>query len=473
MFIEYPSFEMAETRFMELSEVFSLTPGTSLLYSGGNYQTSNVSYLFLFPKESLSIEGKTLFHQALGKEIISTIDSRNPWEGAKRFLPEESETRQDCPDWIGYFGYEMGAYSDEEKCFSFEKSIIPDACFLRPSVILKFCYTQKRVSLYAREAAISFLTQEEKKDLQYLTSDLKIQDLIDERRCIFNSKEEIQMELLNVSDDFTSYRKKIECAKELIYSGEIYQVNLSQRFQFLKKGQYSPFEIFKRSALINPAPFMAYLHFPKFTVVSTSPERYLCKRGEKLETLPIKGTKPRGSTPAQDKKNKKELLHSAKEKAELLMITDLMRNDLGRISQTGSVVVEKIWGCEAFANVFHLHSKIVSKRRKGLHPIDIIRAAFPGGSITGCPKLRAMEVIAELEERPRGIYTGSIGYFSSNGDFDFNIAIRTLLCKENLVEVQLGGAIVVDSDPQKEYEEVFHKGATLFQALGISNKIAL
>lgn len=201
--------------------------------------------------------------------------------------------------------------------------------------------------------------------------------------------------------------------------------------------------------------------------MSSSPERFLQKRGNVLETRPIKGTAPRGKTVAEDLNHKKNLLKSEKELAELMMITDLMRNDLGKISVNGSVEVSLLCGCEAYHNVFHLFSIVRSRVLAKFHPLEIVRACFPGGSITGCPKLRAMEVIAELEQRPRGIYTGSIGYFSQNGDFDLNIAIRTLMMTEGKINVQLGGGIVIDSQPRKEYEETYHKGRSIFEILNL------
>jgi para-aminobenzoate synthetase component 1 len=200
-------------------------------------------------------------------------------------------------------------------------------------------------------------------------------------------------------------------------------------------------------------------------MISTSPERFLCKKDQWLETRPIKGTIQRGKTVEEDEILKKKLLSSSKERAELLMITDLMRNDLGKISVIGSVQALEIWRCEAYTNVFHLLSIIRSQARPELTPLDIVRSCFPGGSITGCPKLRAMEVIDQLEERSRGIYTGAIGYFTGGGNFDLNIAIRTLVANNHFFSLQLGGGIVIDSNPEEEYQETLFKGASIFQIL--------
>ncbi len=236
-------------------------------------------------------------------------------------------------------------------------------------------------------------------------------------------------------------------------------------------GDVDPFSLFRSLFLENPAPFACYLNFDGVSIVSSSPERLLSKTGSLLETRPIKGTIPRGKDQAEDKVNLSRLLHSEKDKAELLMITDLMRNDIGKTSLVGSVRTEELWRVEAYSNVFHLLSVIRSKAKADKHPLDLVRSCFPGGSITGCPKLRAMELILELEKRARKIYTGSLGYFSSEGDFDFNIAIRTLLVDNEGIDLQLGGAIVLDSNARLEYLETLHKGLSIFQVLGVKEKV--
>lgn len=273
----------------------------------------------------------------------------------------------------------------------------------------------------------------------------------------------IQVKLTACSDTQESYDKKIRQAKQWILDGEIYQLNLSQQFTY--EGEFHPFTLFEKIVERNPAPFMAYMNFEDHQIISSSPERLLSHVNGKLETRPIKGTAPRGNSPEEDRECREKLLCSEKDRSELLMITDLMRNDLGKVSKTGSVQVKDLWRCETYTNVFHLLSIIQSEAKRDLHPVEILEACFPGGSITGCPKIRAMELIGELEQRKRGIYTGSIGYFSGNGDFDFNIAIRTLFVKGKKIDLQLGGAIVYDSDPEQEWKETLYKGASLFQSL--------
>ena len=243
-------------------------------------------------------------------------------------------------------------------------------------------------------------------------------------------------------------------------------IKLISRNNLFFQAHAVPFSVFFQLTQLNPAPFSAYFKGEDFTIVSSSPERFLSSQQGILETRPIKGTAPRGKNEEEDDHHRQQLLANEKEKAELLMITDLMRNDLGRISVPGSVKTVELWGCESYTNVFHLVSTIQSKTLD-MHPVDKVRACFPGGSISGCPKLSAMEAIQLIEKRRRGIYTGGIGYFSGNGDFDFNIAIRTLFIEKNKLTVQLGGGIVADSEPEKEYLETLYKGASIFHVLGV------
>jgi para-aminobenzoate synthetase component 1 len=276
--------------------------------------------------------------------------------------------------------------------------------------------------------------------------------------------------LVHRSDSWASYEAKVFSAKEQLVAGNIYQVNLSQ--QFIVESQAHPYEVFWQLMRKNPASFCAYFSWYDFAIVSSSPERLLSCSSGLLETRPIKGTSPRFQDPDRDRASKEALLSSEKERAELLMITDLMRNDLGRISQAGSVKTDRLWQLEAYENVYHMYSRIKSCLREGLSPWDALRSCFPGGSITGCPKLRAMQIIHSLEKRARNIYTGSLGYLAGNGDFDWNIAIRTMLCRKGLYDIQLGGgAIVLASAPRLEYEETFHKGRSLFEVFQLQESL--
>ncbi|WP_408606943.1 aminodeoxychorismate synthase component I [Geosporobacter subterraneus] len=259
------------------------------------------------------------------------------------------------------------------------------------------------------------------------------------------------------------YLEAIEKVRKYIRAGDIYQANFTQRFECNLED--SPYELYGKLRTINPAPFASLLDFGDVAIVSSSPERFIQIKNRIMETRPIKGTRPRGKTPEEDMQNRQDLLTSEKDQAELLMIVDLERNDLGRVSKTGTVKVTELFHLEEYATVYHLVSTIVGEMKEECDVVDCISATFPGGSITGAPKIRAMEIIDELEPTQRNIYTGSIGYIGFNGDTDLNIVIRTIVCKNGKAYFQVGGGIVWDSDAEMEYEETLHKGRALFKAL--------
>jgi para-aminobenzoate synthetase component 1 len=259
------------------------------------------------------------------------------------------------------------------------------------------------------------------------------------------------------------YLANVGRALEYIAAGDIYQVNLSQRFSHLFKG--SPFALFRSLRDISPSFYGAYLNCGDHTIVSSSPELFLKKKDKSIETRPIKGTRPRGGTAAEDDAMRNDLLNSSKEAAELTMVVDLERNDLGRICEYGSVEVAEHRYVDELPTLFHTVSTVRGRLRPEVGTVDILRATFPGGSISGCPKIRAIEVIDELEPTRRHVYTGSIGFFAPDGDFTLNIAIRTMVVSEGRVHYQVGGGIVADSIPEREYQETLDKGAAMRGAL--------
>ena len=262
------------------------------------------------------------------------------------------------------------------------------------------------------------------------------------------------------------YVKAVARARQYIIDGDIFEVNISQRFE--TRLTIPPWELYLRLRAINPAPFASYLGFDKVTIVSASPERFLRVQGDCVETRPIKGTVRRGKTPGEDTKNARELLTSIKDHAENMMIVDLERNDLGRVCHYGSVRVSELAILEIFPTVFHLTSTVVGQLRPDKNRYDLLKATFPGGSITGAPKVRSMEIIDELEPTRRSVYTGSIGYLSFDGNMDINIVIRTFIIKGNRAYFQVGGAVVYDSDTESEYQETLDKGRALVNALNMA-----
>ncbi len=261
----------------------------------------------------------------------------------------------------------------------------------------------------------------------------------------------------------TDYLEAVRRVKEYILAGDIYQANLSQRFS--APVSEHPWTLYRRLRRLNAAPFAAYLNFGPVQVCSSSPERFVRIDGERVETRPIKGTRHRGRDAEEDRRLAAELLASPKDRAELSMIVDLERNDLGRVCSYGSVQVEEHAVIESYATVHHLVSTVVGELHPGRDVVDLLRASFPGGSITGAPKIRSMEIIDELEPTARSVYTGCIGYLGFDGRADLNIAIRTALVVDGRAYFQVGGGIVADSVPEDEYQETLDKGEAIFHAL--------
>jgi len=266
--------------------------------------------------------------------------------------------------------------------------------------------------------------------------------------------------------DRETYCRLVERARDYIAAGDIYQVNLTHRFTASLPRNLDLYALYQHLREISPAPFAAYTNLGGRTILSSSPEQFLRLSGRTIQTRPIKGTRPRFRDREQDEKSAYDLITSSKEIAELVMITDLERNDLGQVCEYGSVVATELLKLGRYAQVFHLVSTIEGTLRKEIDHLAALRACFPGGSITGAPKKRAREIITELESGPRGLYTGSIGCFGFNGESRFNIAIRTLVAENDELHFHVGAGIVADSVPVKEWEETLHKASGILQACG-------
>jgi anthranilate synthase component I len=272
------------------------------------------------------------------------------------------------------------------------------------------------------------------------------------------------------------FERLVECAKEHIQAGDIFQVVLSQRIS--GETQADPFSIYRTLRQINPSPYMVFLRFPgglgtpPLHIIAASPEMHARLENRVAEVSPIAGTRPRGATPAEDAELAAELLASEKERAEHVMLVDLGRNDLGRVCDYGSVHVERMMGIEHFSHVSHMVSSVRGSLRKGLDAFDLLRATFPAGTVSGAPKVRAMELIEELEGTRRGIYAGAIAYIGYDGNLDSCIAIRSIVMRGEMVYLQAGAGIVADSHPAKEYEETLNKARALSEAILLAEREA-
>ncbi|MCR4441677.1 MAG: aminodeoxychorismate synthase component I [Peptococcaceae bacterium] len=447
----------------ELFKIFKDEPYSFFLDSGIRGVLGKYSFLGSRPFLVFKSKGKQV-------EIIQENKSRyyeaNPFDILekyyRRFQIKNPSTLPFVGGCVGYFAYDLNRQIETLPSINMDNPSVPDCVLGFYDSVVIIDHLKNRAYI----AATGLPETEQGKALQ--DAEMKISRL---KKKIATGPAR-SPELTPASrkntwlySNFTreSYLAAVKRALKHIYAGDIYQVNLSQRFCADFAG--NPLEIYGYLREINPAPFACFLNFSDVTVACSSPERFLKLRNGMAETRPIKGTRPRGQTLQEDLRSKEELINSVKDQAELLMIVDLERNDLGRVCIPGSIKVTELFTIEEYATVFHLIGNIQGRLKEGKDIIDLLRAAFPGGSVTGAPKIRAMEIIEELEPHKRNIYTGSIGYMGFNGDADLNIVIRTLIFKDNKVYLQVGGGIVSDSEPEREYEETLDKARALIRAL--------
>ena len=367
---------------------------------------------------------------------------------------------------VGYFGYPLRCFIEELPATAHDDLELPDCYFAFYDAIVAFDHLSNQVYLCRSNANESFANRHHQQ-VEKLRSILQSENYRSRHRyekCVSHlshlTKSPIKS---NISK--SDYISTVQRAKAYIASGDIYQANLSQRLSTYT--DLPPTELYARLRQLSPVPYGAYLHCGDFQILSASPERFLrfSPSSRIVETRPIKGTRPRGLTPELDRKLAIELLHSEKDLAELLMIVDLERNDLGRICEIASIHVPERVALESYSNIHHLVATVRGTLRGDADRIDLLKSCFPGGSITGAPKIRAMEVIDELEPTDRGVYTGSIGYFGFDGTMDLNIAIRTCILKDGHAYFHVGGGIVADSEPEAEYQETLDKASSWIAVL--------
>jgi para-aminobenzoate synthetase component 1 len=353
---------------------------------------------------------------------------------------------------IGYISYDLGLELEEIKSVSHEDLSIPHFYFVFYDNLIIFDNHsgKKYISSCGKlvDPALSITKIEER-----IAKGTKVQyPKVKEKDTTFYS-------------NFTKeeYIKAIGRVKDYIKNGDIYVMNLTQRFTAETKRD--SYEIYRDLRNINPAPFAAFMRLDGFDVISSSPERFLRIEKGVVETRPIKGTRPRGRTPEEDNCNRNELLNSDKDKSELLMIVDLERNDLSKVCKPNTVKVTNLYEIEEYSTVFHLVATVKGELEDNSDGIECLKACFPGGSITGTPKIRAMEIIDELEGLKRSLYTGCIGYFSFDGNADFNIVIRTIIKKEDKVYFGVGGGLTWDSVEEEEYQETLDKAKALMRVI--------
>lgn len=405
------------------------------------HPASRKSILALSPIQTIEAYGDRI---TISEGEKSRTLRENPWQAL-------AELRREHPGWyVGYLGYDLKNYTETLQSQSSDPVGAPDLFFFRPGELLVMDHSSGMLST---PTGIG----------------LELTALLTE--CINESNPEMEKEIpasirLHSFASTTSgeeYIAKIRHAQHRIREGEFYEINLSHLLQ----GQFSgeSFDLYRRMRERGPVPFGAYMKWRRWRVCSASPERFLCREGTRLFSQPIKGTAPRMIDPEQDRRVRETLLNSEKERAENLMIVDLVRHDLSKVAIPGTIRVPELFSLHQFETVHQLISTVEGRVDPELDSVEILQACFPMGSMTGAPKIRAMQVIEELEEYRRGIYSGAIGYLAPSGDFDFNVVIRTAILNENRLFYPVGGAITSDSDPQDELEETWVKVRALTRAL--------
>ena len=455
-----------EKPFEDVAQRFAHIPGTVVLLSGGDLDCAR--YHILGTKPWLGLSGR--HHDIILTSVTQTrYENANPFDildkliRTHRLADEAGLSEMSyfpmASGFMGYLSYDLKDCLEVLPRTSVDRSGLPHIQLYAPSIIVVHDKIENTTRLFITELeGIPDYSATKLKNFFHATRHTPL----------FSEEDKIITGPLKSNFKQDHYMRTIQKIIEYIKSGHVYQVNMSQRFEADFQG--NPYRLFKRYFQLNPAPFFAYINADDHHIVSTSPERFLVQHNREVETRPIKGTRPRGKTEEEDRRLRDKLYNSKKDDAELSMIVDLMRNDIGRICTGGSVYVAEHKRVEVYQNVYHLVSVVKGTLADPNNSVDLIRATFPGGSITGCPKIRSMEIIDELEPDRRHVYTGSIGYISFHDTMDLSIAIRTATIFNEKLAFSVGGGIVFDSDPQKEFEETLHKGQTLMSAFQTSDE---
>jgi anthranilate synthase component 1 len=417
----------------------------------------------------------------INRSALSSSDdfapcARPPLEALRELIAEcRIELPEELPPpaagLFGYLGYDMVRLMERLPASLPDPLSTPDATLIRPTIVIVFDAVKDAITIVtpvrpqqgvSANAAYARATERLNAIVDALESPLPKSE---------GDRSPDPLGGATVSNTSASeYARMVACAKEYIAAGDIFQVVLSQRFQAPYK--LSPFSLYRALRRVNPAPFLYFLDFGGFSLVGSSPEILVRVRGNRVTIRPIAGTRPRGATPHEDAALERELLADPKECAEHLMLLDLGRNDVGRVAKIGSVDVTDKFFIERYSQVMHIVSNVEGELAQGRDALDALIAGFPAGTVSGAPKVRAMQIIDELEKEKRGIYAGCVGYFSAAGEMDTCIVLRTAIVKDSTMYVQAGAGIVADSDPAAEQQECINKAKALFRAAEEAHRFA-
>lgn len=416
---------------LTLSEYFATQGNVILLQSqSSDHPSSRVSYLAASPEATIEAYGDQITINRDGEEQCV---QKNPWVALQAF-------RSEADDWLfGYLGYDLKNHIEQLTSSNTDPVAAPDMHFMVPGFLLKYDQKTKEITL--------------------IKGDMPSKDEIDRQT---SGQEVFTLGKLEQQTSRERYIQKIKQSQHRIAEGDFYEINLSHQMKAPFKG--SAMQLYDKMRKVGPVPYGSFLTYDDLSICSQSPERFLRKEGSTVYSQPIKGTAKRGATANEDDILKDKLMASKKERAENLMIVDLVRNDLSRIAQKGTVKVPELFAIQSFGTVHQMVSTVTVETIEE-DPVNILRACFPMGSMTGAPKISAMKSIEELEDYKRGIYSGAIGYITPEADFDFSVVIRTAIIKHSQLYYSVGGAITGDSDAQNEWEETQIKARALLHVL--------
>ncbi|MGQ9664116.1 MAG: anthranilate synthase component I [bacterium] len=424
----------------------------AFLYESLEQSGERGRYSFIGAKPSIIIKAKN-YTIEISDRAGKSIKSGNPFGILRSYLNQVRNPLKIAPfsgGAVGYVSYDAIRYLEKIPDKNPDELNIPHIFFMFPDELIVFDHEKKIASIIS-----------DNKDAGHISC---LCDILNSKMNL-KAKVELKNNSIKYTSNFTpmEFCSMVERAKDYIFAGDIFQVVLSHR---LRVNIATPaLDIYRALRITNPSPYMYYLKFGDTTILGSSPETLIKLRNRTAISRPLAGTRPRGLDKKEDLRLERELLMDEKEVAEHIMLVDLARNDLGRVCEYGSIKVTELLNIERYSKVMHIVSNVVGNLRKDCDGIDLFTATFPAGTVSGAPKIRAMEIIEELEPVKRGLYAGAIGYFDFSGDLDFCIAIRTILLKDGFAYIQGGAGIVADSIPENEYQETINKTKALMQAL--------
>ena len=413
----------------------------------------------------ISREGEMEVREEGVKQVLRNVD--NPLEVlrniSRRFEPVPvSELPPFQGGLVGYCNYELIRKWERLPGLSPVNGGMPESVFTVSRRMIIFDHRTHRITV----VVFAFLNEGEDLEKCYRRACQELEEAMEELQCplpAVSGEEVIRLSGLEPNVSKGRFEESVKKAKTHIEAGDVIQVVLSQRFSADVGGD--AFTLYRNLRSINPSPYMFYLNFGEVKLIGSSPEILVRLTGGKIELRPIAGTRPRGQSPEEDRELERELLSDPKERAEHIMLVDLGRNDTGRVAVSGSVTVPRLMEVERYSHVMHIVSRVEGQLKPDMDAFDLFMAAFPAGTVTGAPKIRAMEIISDLEPTCRGPYAGGVGYFGFNGNMDFCITIRTITMWREKLSIQVGAGIVADSTPEGEYEETLKKAAAMFKVL--------